>query len=282
MGVRGQTVLFAPEVIINANGLPESSQKELRLLQEQLQTMLLNFSPDVSVEYVPKHPIRVNLILFVEQVFGNQCQGSLEMAFYRPRFGKDRESLLLLLNEREVSFRIQSQQKTAFIGREIPEEQISRMIYYLATLGAMYYYDSFSLYGGAPFLNYLQENRSVFDTAWQGEFSILGSKQSKFSPMNHIEELGTEWGERFRELWYLYHREALDSEVPTSYGEVTKVVLQGLRQLKEFNSSLSFYNLFSDAKVLDINQYLKEKQTPTSIEVRRLSEELFPSIFFSR
>lgn len=281
IGAQGQT-LFAPEVIINAYGLPESSQQELSRLQERLQTMLVNYAPDVSVEYVPKHPIRLSVVLFVEQAIGDEYQGSLEMAFYRPRFGKDREALLLLLQENEVNFRFQSHQSAAFIGREIPEELISRMIYYFATLGAMYYYDSFSIYGGTPFLSFLQEYRSTFDSAWQDKLNLLGQKQSKYAPAKHIDELQTEWGERFRELWYLYHREALDSEVPSAYGEVTKVVLQGLKQLRDYNSSLSFLPLFSDAKVLDITQYLKSEQTPTATEVRRLSEELFPSIIFNR
>lgn len=281
IGVRGQT-FFAPEVIVNAYGLPENSQKELSRLQEQLQMMLVNYAPDVSVEYVPKHPIRLSVVLFVEQAIGDQYQGGIEMAFYRPRYGRDRESLLLLLQEQQVSFRFQPQQSAAFVGRGIPEEQISRMIYYFATLGAMYYYDSFSIYGGSPFLNYLHEHRSIYDTAWQGELSLLGRKESKYAPSKHLNELRSEWGDRFRELWYLYHREALDSEVSTAYGEVTKVVLQGLKQLREFNSSLSFFSLFSDAKVLDITQYLQSEQTPTATEVRRLSEELFPSIIFSR
>lgn len=281
IGVRGQT-FFAPEVIVNAYGLPESSQKDLNSLQQQLQMMLANYAPNISAEYVPKYPIRLSLVLFVEHVIGDQYQGGIEMAFYRPRFGRDRESLLLLLQESEVSFRYYPQQSATFIGREIPDEQISRMVYYFATLGAMYYYDSFSLYGGSPFLNYLQEHRSAYDTAWQGELSLLGRKPSNYAPSRHLDELKSEWGDRFRELWYLYHREALDSEVPSAYGEIAKVVLQGLKQLKAYNGSLSFFSLFSDAKVLDISQYLQSEQTPTATEVRKLSEELFPSIIFSR
>ncbi|MBR8773975.1 hypothetical protein IX306_001092 [Porphyromonas levii] len=278
---QGQT-FFAPEVIVNAYGLPENTQKDLNHLQEQLQTMLVNYAPDISVEYTPKQPIRLTMVLFVEQAIGYQYQGSIEMAFYRPRFGRDRESLLLLLQEQEINFRFQPRQSPAFIGRDIPEEQISRMIYYFATLGAMYYYDSFSLYGGAPFLSYLQEHRSIFETSWQGELSLLGQKQSKYAPSRHLEELRSDWGDRFRELWYLYHREALDSEVTTGYGEVTKIVLQGVKQLREYNSSLSFFTLFSDAKALELSQYLQAEQTSTATEIRRLSEDLFPSISFSR
>lgn len=275
-------IFFAPEVVVRSDGLSDSNKKELKLLEEELTTTLLNFSPDVQVELAPKHPIKLSAVLFIKQAFGNQYQGDLEMAFYRPRYGKDEESLLLLVREEGITFRYLPTGSNLFLGRDIPENQLGRMVYFLATLGVMYYYDSFSVYGGTPFLAYLQQHKALLATPWEGMDKLVKDGVSRYAPSRVIEELKSLWGEQFRELWYVYHRQALDGEVPTAYGEGTKVVLEGLKRLREENGMLSFIALFGDAKMAEISHFIQTVQSPLATEVSRLAEDLFPAIVFRR
>lgn len=280
LSARGQS-FFAPEVIVNAEGLSESAQREMQNLQEYLELVLVNYLPSINVDYSPKQPIRIVNIFYVDDAVGDQYKGSFDMALYRPRFGRDKESLLVLLHEENISFRYQSKQKgQALVNIGFPEIPIARKIFYYATLGAMYYYDSFALYGGTPFLNYLHDKQRLFDLAWSADDASESDRSFLYAPSRHIGELRSEGGERFRELWYLYHREALDSEVGSTYGDTVQVVLSALRRLKETDSSLSFYSLFSISKVLDLTDYIQSNNTSRALEVRRLAEDLFPSIVF--
>lgn len=273
---------FYPEIMINGKGLADQTQRELSQLQEQLTYMMVNYAPNVAVSYVPKQPIRIHVFVYVDEALGNRYKGSLEVALYRPMYGREQTSLLAVFYESDITFAFQSDRTATFIGQSIPDDIISRMVYYYATLGAMYYYDSFALYGGNPFIKYLKEQKRFFETAWDDQPLINNSQLSRLSTANHIKELETDYGDRFRELWYLYHREALDSEMPSSYGRVTYVVLDGLLQLKEYDSSLSFFQFFSDSKGMELYQYIEGNVSSNAIEVRRVAEELFPSIVFDR
>lgn len=275
---------FAPEVLLNVQGIPAQKQTDLQSLQRQIESMLASYAPEVEVALRPKQPIHIQLSLSVAQSVGDEYNGHLDIALYRPVYGEDEERPLVLFHEQNVAFTFDPLASPTFLGADIPDSNLLKMIYYYATLGAMYYYDSFSLYGGTPFLNYLVLRSSFFEAGWRDNSGMTNALlSSKLSPAIYLPELQTKWGSYFRELWYLYHREGIDSSLPTAYNKVLTVVLQGLRQLKDNDSSTSFLTLFIDSKEKDLSAHFKAHQGSLEVgNTRSLVEELFPSIVFSR
>lgn len=275
---------YDPEVIVNSRGLSDRSQNDLQVLQEQLEYMLLNYAPEVDVDLMPKHPVRVVVSLFVDKAIGEQYGGSVEMAIYRPRFRDKRESLLVFFRQKDMTFDFRPSKTPSLIGRSIPQYSIGKLIYYFATLGAMYYYDSFSLNGGTPFLTYLQSQSHFFQKGLR-EMTQFASNSNAFplSPERHLNELQTESGGIFREAWYVYHREGLDSPRPDIYGGVLTVVLQVMKRIRDLDSTSSFLTLFIDAKEPEIRQYFQENKGKNDTRVAlSVAEELFPSVMFVR
>lgn len=281
IGANGQS-LFNPNIIINDYGLPETSQRELSNLEEQLSMMLERYAPHIKVGYVPKRPIDITIALYIDKALGNEYSGSMEVALYRPVYGGKSQDLLVLFDESNFTFTYQSQHTLDLQNTDVPETVILRKVYYYATLGAMYYYDSFALYGGNPFLEYLERYSQYLSDAWRSTYTATKYQTSKYIPDIHLLELRSEWGDKFRELWYLYHRQGVDSPTAQAYGDTTKIVLTGLLQLRELDSTLSFFRLFSDAKVIQLSQYFELNKTSLATENKRLAEELFPTIVFTR
>lgn len=283
LSAMGQS-FFVPEVILNVQGIPEQKQRDLQELQRQLEALLTCYDPEVQVTIRPKQPIRIQLWLSVAPSLGDEYHADLDIAFFRPVYGDDEEALLLLFHERNLLFTFDPLLSPAFLGSDIPESPLFKVIYYYATLGSMYYYDSFSLYGGDPFLRYLVTRSGFFEGGWQdngGMSSVF--PVSKLSPSRYLPELQSQWGSYFRELWYLYHREGLDNPLATDYNRVLMTVLRGLRELREWDSSSSFLTLFFDAKERELAAYFEANKGSLEVEgSRSLAEELFPSMVFSR
>lgn len=275
--VCGQS-FYQPEVMLNAPEINEASKRDLERLEEQLQMMLLNYAPPVDLALTPKQPIRVFVLVNIKEVQLSEYRGDLEIAVYRPIYDKEEESLVMLIGERDVSFSFNPQLSPSFIGQELPTETLPMMVYYYVTLGAMYYYDSFSLYGGSPFLKFLEERKTLFQEAWQRGGALSLNRESRYAPREFLPELQTIWGDQFRELWYIYHREGLDAQDDGAYMRVLGTVLQTLRSMQLNNASLGFIPFFSDTKRGEMRVRLMEDKNLNSTRVKTLAEELFPNI----
>lgn len=273
---------YVPEVVVNSRGLSERSRENLLTLQQQLEYMLINYAPDIDVDKMPKHPVRIVVSLFIDQALGDQYDGSMEVAIYRPVYGKINESLLLFLHDNNLKFHFTPSQTPSFVGRSIPQDNVGKLLYYYATLGALYYYDSFSLKGGTPFLAYLQSNGQFFENG-MSEIRQLTSNNNPLllSPNRHISELLSEIGELFRELWYIYHREGLDSTKPYIYTGILIVTLQALQKLNRLDSTSSFLPLFIGAKETELCHFFQDNKDNNNVRTALgIAEELFPSVIF--
>lgn len=283
LSAMGQS-FFAPEVNLNIQGIPEQKQADLRGLQRQLESLLTSYDPEVGVTMRPKQPIRIQLWVSVAPPLGDAYRADLDIALFRPVYGADEEAVLVLFHERNLLFTFDPLLNPAFMGANIPESSLFKVIYYYATLGAMYYYDSFSHYGGDPFLSFLMTRSGFFEAGWQDTGGLSNAYlTSKLSPSRYLPELQSQWGSYFRELWYLYHRDGLDGPLPTDYNRALRAVLHGLRQLREYDSSSSFLTLFFDAKEQELRAYFEANKGSLEVEESRsLAEELFPSMEWSR
>lgn len=278
-GLKGQA-FFDPSVTINSYGLQQVAQRDLAKLQEQIQQMLELYRPDANLRYSPKRPIRIVVYLHVQEVIGNQYKGDMEMALYRPVYGVNREEPLVFFSEQSLAFQYRPEVTYDFLSGGLPESMLARILYYYATLGAMYYYDSFELKGGEPFLTYLNEHMQYLGAAWNRPNGAVSVESSRYAPLVFLQEHKTSSGERFRELWYLYHRQGVDGSTSSAYGTTVKEVLEGLLQLRENNNSLPFIPLFYTAKSGAISQFLRQTDLPIATEVSRLMERLFPTFSF--
>lgn len=267
---------FQPEVVINTSGIGDGVTRDLDDLETQLEDLLLNYSPKIYLTEIPKNPIRLFLLLNVNSGDGVEFVGDMEMVLYRPIYGEERESIVFITSERDLRFSFQKDFNRGGLGRSLPEDPLQARIYYYATLGLLYYYDSFSIYGGTPFLDYLEKEQGHFEQVMAN--SIQPISQGNSSRGRYLSELKSEGGEKFRELWYLYHRSGLDAEDISKYGQSLHSVLMGLKALRDVNRSLSFFQFFSDTKRGEIRHYFLESKASPYEGVRKLVDELYPNL----
>ncbi|MDN4754367.1 DUF4835 family protein [Porphyromonadaceae bacterium W3.11] len=268
--------IFEPEVVINTSGVGDGATRDLAELETQLEELLVNYSPEIYLTEVPKNPIRLFVLLNVNSGDGVEFIADMEMVMYRPIFGEERESIVFITSQRELRFRFQKEFNRGGLGRSLPEDPLQARIYYYATLGLLYYYDSFSIYGGTPFLDYLEKEQGHFEQVMSNSYQSLSQTNTRDD--RYLSELKSEWGEKFRELWYIYHRTGLDAEDDSKYGQSLYSVLMGLKALREANRSLSFFQFFSDTKQGEIRHYFLESKATTHDDAKRLVDELYPNL----
>lgn len=271
--------LLLPEVRVEGTRLADNRSSDLSSLREQIEQMLLGYAPSVDVSQIPRHPIRTVVQLRITEGDGYNFRGDLEMMMLRPIYGVESESVILFAAERGLEFQYTPSFQYHSLTSDLPESPLLRQIFYYATLGAMYYYDSFSVLGGAPFLQYLTAHRTEFERAWEDERrGGFGHNASYLSPRQHLTELKETWGNRFRELWYLYHREGLDSESSDEYGEVLHLFLEGLSAIQRENSTVHFAQFASDTKGGEMIQRLKTLSAPHQNALSQIIRSLFPTL----
>ncbi|MDO5035795.1 MAG: DUF4835 family protein [Porphyromonas sp.] len=280
--VSAQQLIF-PEVQVTTLRVAETQIPQLTSLQEKLQQMLLGYRPNVEVNYSPIQPIRTVVQLRIRESIGSRYRGDLELVMLRPIYGEESESVVYLANESDIEFELDRSYTGVGIGNTLPEHPLFRRLFYHITMGSLYYYDSFASLGGTPFLTYLEEHRTRFEELYQnGAGSNLSLGGSYLAPQRHLSEIKGAWGTRFRELWYFYHREALDSDTPEEYGELLVMMLEGLEKIREENSSLTLIQYFSDTKSAEINERLSRISLSPSLQqsLTELLQRLMPGTKF--
>lgn len=270
--------IFSPEVVLNTSGVSDRATRDLGELETRLSDMLLNYHPAIPLKHLPKNPIRIFLLLNIKSGDGTAFVGDLEMGLYRPIYGQEKESLIFISSIRDLNFRFRRELNPGFLGQSLPNEVLLSTVYTLSTLGLFYYYDSFAILGGSPILDYLDERMGDYRQIISSEMQGFGLSDPSKDIERQVTELKSPQGDRFRELWYLYHRKGLDAEDSAQYYQTLYATLTGLNSLRDENSTLSFYQFFSDTKRGEIRSYMDSVPSKPQEGIHNLLEELFPNI----
>lgn len=270
--------IFSPEVVVNTSGMSERATRDLGELESRLSNMLLSYQPTASLSYLPRNPIRIFVLLNIKDGDGTTFVGDLEVGLYRPIYGQVNESIIFLSNIRDLSFRFRREMNQTFIGHTMPQDVLMATLFTLSTLGLVYYYDSFSILGGTSILDNLEERVGDYHQVIASEMQNVGLSDPSKDIQRQVIELKSPQGDRFRELWYLYHRNGLDAEDSAQYLQTLFVTLTGLKSLRDENSTLTFFQFFSDTKRGEIRNNLDSPKTKHHEGVNSLLEELFPNL----
>lgn len=264
-----QQLTAARQVEVDASDISVTSDQEVGLLRERLQRFTDSFAPDVRLLMTPTEPVETTIYLRLIDGSGQRFRGDLTLTAYRPIYGRDEQSLLLLAMERAMPVVVPRESSFFPLRGAIPESIQGRRLYYYLTLTMMLYYDSFDTLGGQPFLDLLRRESGRLQDAWQDEVT---ARTVSLQPDQLLPELITPEGTRLRELWCLYHREVLDADPTDPRAEESLIYcLQELDRLRRSMKIPHLIQLFGDAKGREMQRWRDD-----SPEVAALLDELFP------
>ena len=154
--------------------------------------------------------INCNILLTIqEELSATSFSADLAIQASRPVFNSDYETAILNHIDKEVTFSYEEFQPLIF-SRNTYNDNLSAVLSFYAYVILGLDYDSFSLFGGEPYLQAAQEiinnvpsSAAAANKGWR---SVDGNRNRFWIAENLLSPRIRE----FRETWYQYHRHGLD------------------------------------------------------------------------
>lgn len=277
MSISAQQML-SPTVEIVAGALPEVNTRPLDDLKEHMTSYLQSFVLPVSLSLIPKQPIPVTIRLTLKSGNGQRYVGDVEVVMFRPIYGSLSVSPILHIRDVDVPFEITSSSAFASYGSDLPTDPLLLRIVYFITEGLAYYYDSFGVNGGNPIVDYMNKERSRFASAWEG--ALVRQTINTHTPDRWLMEMESPSGKQMRELWYIYHREVLDSERVEVAEENLSFLIPLLSQLHREQQIPLLFRLFSDSKASEMASRIEQFPAAKAASLKSAFREVFPTFVF--
>lgn len=245
--------LISAEVEVDASDLSLSEAEGADGIREYVLRLAESYAPDVRLSMTPIEPVEVSLLLRLTSGSADRYMADLTLTAYRPIYGKEERSTLLIATERAVP--IQRSRDTGFlpVPGAIPDSEVGRRLYYYLTLAMMLYYDSFDTLGGQPFMDHLRLRSDQLSSGWSESDPLTSAP---LAPTRLLPELDTPEGTRVRELYCLYHREVLDEPVESRAEQSLLYFLQEMNRLREGMHTPRLVQLVSETKQRELSRWL--------------------------
>ena len=204
--------------------------------------------------------INCNILLTVqEELSPTTFKADLAIQASRPVYNSSYETALINYIDKEVTFEYEQFQPLRF-SRNVFNDNLSAVLSFYAYIILGLDYDSFSLYGGEPYLQIAQEivNNipSAAAAAYKGWRSIDGNRNRFWI----IENLLSPRVRPMRQAWYEYHRHGLDAmadDLPAGRAVMSKAIEMIMGVNQDYPNS-QIVQMFSNSKGREVVEIFKE------------------------
>lgn len=273
-------VLMRPEVEVRFENLSRQDAARTDGLRERILYTLQDYGRPEGVDLVPKRPM--NVLVQVDFSPETTPDGlfltGIRFLAYRPEYDSEDETIIFSALEEGIPLDPTLLTAPPAGRGELPTEPLLLRVHYFATLALLMYYDSFDLNGGNAYLRAIKANERAYTTpplARSGEPATGTALYLNRLP----QELETEWGSTFRELWLLFHLEILDSKLRTKGSEETLLfVLREWVKLLETHQVPGLMQLLRDTKATDVSALSDLAGKETATEAKESIRSLFPAL----
>lgn len=265
-----------PIVEIHTDAVSDQDAERLSGLASQVTNYLRSYqATDPSITLVPIVPINYKVDLTITESIGTDYLSDLRISVFRPIFEKDTESLILIASESGVPISYKPSQiyMSSDLG-SIQDPFYARLHYYTGMALALYY-DSMDTYGGDPFWKALQKLQAEYEPAWQ---TNTRTTLPSLSPRSILPEVFTQWGDHFRDLWFMYHLEALDAEGDPKRHINLTFILSELAKLNSENHLHTLFQLLRDTKTTEVANLYHAMPRSDQAKAQPYVLQLFPSV----
>lgn len=278
-----QTII-TPEVEVSLDALPKQDAARLTHLEDYLRYALSSYTLPSGVSIVPKVPVRIRVqVVFLPEVsHGGDLLCDLLLTAYRPIYeNDDRETVVFSALDKKVPCTPTLTQELPNGSNGFPTVAFLVRMHRLVTMGLLMYYDSFSVEGGTSFLNSLRTHDTDYAKSIDSDNTSLATSTLSFTRIP--DEMGTEEGGIFRELWVLHHLEVLDSNLETRESLETFIfVLRKWSEVMQSGKVPGLIQLLRDTKSGDVEALLKKTDNEYTARAMKYIPSLFPSLVIDK
>lgn len=263
-----------PVVEVHLDALSDQDANRLTGFSQQISTYLRSFRmTDASIDLVPIVPITYRVDVAMKEVIGTEYIADLRISAFRPIFEQDEETLIFIAYEPNIHIDYKPSQVYTYTDVGSIQDLFYLRLHYYTYIALALYYDSMDSYGGDPFWEVLQKKQAQYDMAWK---SSANTALPPLHPQALLPEIFCEWGDRFRDLWFMYHLEAVDAtDNPKRYSNLV-FILGELAQLNSENHLYTLYQLLRDTKSTEIARLYGSMPQTNQAKAQPYISQLFP------
>ena len=254
--------LFAQEmnfnVKVNALKLQTVDPRVFQTLEQSL-AEFLNSTKWTDDFFQQGERINCNLLLTVqEELSPTSFQAEIAVQASRPVFGSTYETAILNYIDKDVAFTYE-QYEPLLYSRNSFNDNLSAVLSFYVYIILGLDYDSFSLYGGEPYLQTAQEILNNVPQSATASFKGWRSIDGNRNRFWIIENLLSPRVRPLRQSWYEYHRHGLDvmSENPNAGRAVILKGLEDILQVNQAYPNSMIVQMFGNAKSKEIVEIFK-------------------------
>jgi Domain of unknown function (DUF4835) len=269
------------KVTINSSQLEmtnlASGDKQIFPQIEQAIKNFMNTQRWTTDIFSEKEKIKCNLSITLLKVKNQYSySGNAQFQVTRPIYGTTYETVLLQYIDRNFEFSFAPEERTMLFNEQTYINNLTSTLAYYSLIAVSLDYDSFSKFGGNPYIERAFNVANVAGNAIKGPWLSDSDPRSRF---HFVENLRNQIVNPYREGFYTYHRLVLD-DFANNTPEKRKLVLEFLNTIKTISTAkpqaLLIRNFF-DSKAVELVNIFSASEKPEKQEVYKLLTQLDPT-----
>jgi hypothetical protein len=244
---------FNGTVTIDARQTGQIRLRVFKILEESLEEFI-NQTAFTDENFTELQKIECSFFITINSFDSDNFSGNIQVQASRPVFGGVTKTSLLNVRDQDFNFFYTENQPLIYDVNNYQSNLTSVVSFYLLTILGLDA-DSFSLNGGT---NFHQLARQIVNAAQPNAGAGWQQTGIGFSRFNLNNDLLSQNFDRFREVFYDYHRKGLDL-MHKDVNEAKQNILNCIEGLKEVNDQRPnsvLMRVFFDTKAGEIQQIL--------------------------
>ncbi|MDR1739000.1 MAG: DUF4835 family protein [Candidatus Symbiothrix sp.] len=263
------------KVSVNSDRIQGTNKTIFTSLERSL-TQFINGTKWSSTTFATGERIECSFSLIIlEETSANQFKAELYVQSRRPVYNASYTTVLL--NHRDVQIEFEYMENAVIeMQQNMIQSNLVAVIAFYSNLILALDFDSFSPMGGSAFFREAQNVAAVAQSSnWKG-WSAFDDDKSRSSMINAFMD---ESLKKYRELWYTYHRKALDEMAANADRGRTTILeaLPILKDIRQVRSSSLLLQMFADAKLEEIVSIAEKANQEEKKSTYELLRNVFPT-----
>lgn len=235
----------------------------------------LNNTAFTDCQFSPAERIECQLLLVVNSYDNNTVSGELQIQSLRPVYNATYTTTVLNFKDNKIDFEYQEGDPLVFSATE-PDRQLTALLDFYAYLILALDFDTFSLYGGEQYWDYLKRLTLQFQNSGYTGWTAFDDIRNRGAIVDAVTQPSTKV---FRDLLYNYHRLGLDQMAlsPEKGRLAIGSSLQHLAQIQRMAPMSASLTLFKDAKLPELVNIYSGAPQKERQNIYNLLQNIYPA-----
>lgn len=262
-------------VEVNSSQIEGTNKSVFETLQQAINDYM-NTTKFSSAQFAANEKIDCQLFFNIKEYTDGVMKGDLQIQSTRPVYNSSYTTTLLNFKDSKIDFAYNENEPLVF-SETTMESNLTGILNFYAYLILALDFDSFSLHGGDPFYERLENIVQLGQSSGEVGWRAFEDTKNRTAVLSALTDPSTSM---IRDLIYDYHRAGLDEMVMTpdkGRQKITAAILDKLKTVHD-NAPMSVaLSMFKDAKLDELVNIYSKAQQDERDKLAELLTKLYPT-----